>query len=520
MPTARLIREIRFGGGWATDYGPVFPSAEDIIVVPWLMNADNIYFELDGGIHKMGGGVKLNSTVISGSSDVMGIFDYWRSGTGGSSTQKRIAHAGTVVYKEDLDGVWDSLITGLESGKIPCYGIYNDILVLTSSSSVDVPKKYDQTTAANLGGTPPNFDFFTIHKNRAWAAGVDSNPSRLYYSALDNIEDWTGAGSGSIDISSNDGGVITGLWGEHKNVLWVFKGPQKLSIHYITGSSPSDFARVPFARGVGASNHNGIVAFGDDLAFHSILGVHSLATTADYGDFKESFLSFPFSSYWQENLALGRLSFSQAAHYSKRGLVLWTLTTSGQTENDLILGMDYRFTPPRWVRWFQPSAASLATVVNNNIFELWAGTYDGFTLRLDQRDRNMADTSYTARATLPYINFGSSHFSKYAAKVFVGFNPGGAYNMILGYTRDNNLQQTATISQAGSEAILAPAPAGVNEFELDTSVLSGSYFATRSADLEGEFQDIQLEVLQAGSNQDMEVHSIGIHADRGGVVTE
>lgn len=517
---ARIISDIRFGGGWATDFGPNFSGMDQsgIITVPWLVNADNILYELDGGVRKMGGGTRLNSSAITGATSVMGIYDYWRSGTAGSPAQKRMAYSSTVLWKEDLDGVFDSLVTGLEAGKVPCFGTFNDVCVFSTTSNIDVPRQYDQTTAANLSGTPPNFAFFTIHKNRGWAAGVATNPSRVYYTVLNNIQDWVGAGSGSIDISTNDGSEITGLWGDHKDVLWIFKGPQKLSIHYITGSSSSDFARIPFIRGIGASNHNSITPYGDDIAFTSHLGIHSLAATSAYGDFVEAFLSFPFNSYWQEFINLGQLSLSQVAHYRKRGIVVWTVMKSGSTQNDLLLFMDYRFKPVRWSGGLIPGSASLAVVVNNNVPELWAGDYGGFVLRLDRKDRNVADVAYTAKATLPYINLGSSHFNKTAAKVFVGLKPKGSYTLTVGWTRDNNAQQAVTVDQRGSGDVLGPTT--VNQFVLDDSLLGGGTFITQPADLDGEFRDIQLEVTQAGLNQDMEVHSIGLHADRGGVMEE
>ena len=153
---------------------------------------------------------------------------------------------------------------------------------------MDVPRSWDQTTAQNLAGTPPRFSFGVSHKNRAWAAGVYATPSRLHYSANVDPEDWIGAGSGSIDIDPNDGDMITGLV-SHKDELFVFKGPNKGSIHRIIGSSPTGsdaFSRKNFVKGLGACWHNAIFPFGDDIGFVSQYGsVHSLSATAAYGTF-------------------------------------------------------------------------------------------------------------------------------------------------------------------------------------------------------------------------------------------
>lgn len=525
MATRRLTTEIVFDGGWATDFGPNFsaaPGQDGRLRIPFLVNAENIIYELDGAVHKMGGGTRLNSTAITAAPDVLGIFDYWKSGTALSPVQKRIAHAGTQIWKEDLDGVWDSIATGLESGKIPAYMVFNDIVVMATDSTTDVPQKWNQTDAStsNLGGTPPNFSFAVAHKNRGWAAGVAANPSRLHFTVLEDVEDWVGSGSGSIDISPDDGDIITGLWPEHKDRLWVFKGPNHGSIHMITGSAPTGsdaFARVPFVRGIGAVNHNGIRAWGDDLAFASHLGLHSLAATDAFGDFSEAFLSFPFGSYYKDSLNHARLEFTWAANYRGRGLLCWTFSRAGQTENDVILAMDYRFRPFRWSQWFVPNAASLALVSNSSVPELWAGDYSGFVLRLDRVDRNMAGTAYNGRATLPFVNFGNSWIEKTAAKAFIGLQPKGNYNLTFGFLRDNGTQQTVTVSQAGGDVL---GTATANQFTLDTSTLAGGRFVTQPLDLEGTFLDLQIELSNTGNNEDMEVHSVGLHMDVGGIVEE
>lgn len=142
----RILTEILFEGGWSTDSGPSFtgaPGRDGKLRVPFLVNADNIIYELDGGVHKMGGGTKLNSTAITSSPAVLGLFDYWRGNTSGSPTQKRMAWAGGTLWKEDLDGTWDSLITGLTSGTVPCFSTFDDILIFSTDDGTDAPRSWD-----------------------------------------------------------------------------------------------------------------------------------------------------------------------------------------------------------------------------------------------------------------------------------------------------------------------------------------------------------------------------------------
>lgn len=364
MPDQKGKAVISFGGGWATEFGPsvATPPQGNALSIPYLLNADNVIYELDGGPHKVGGANKLNSSQITEGGNAVpfqGLTDVWFQGTGGNETQKRFAYAGTQLLKEDVDGVWDVLTTGITPDKEPCFSIFNDNVFWASDGHTDTPQRWDGSagTTSNVGGTPPTFSFMASHKNRMWAAGVASNPSRLYYSASLDANDWVGVTAGSIDIDPSDGDRITGIR-SHKNELLVFKGPHRQSIHRITGSSPTGadaFARVPFITGVSSVNHNGIFLVNDDLVFASPRGIHSLAATAAYGDYVEAFLARPILSYYQDGLNHTVLYQNWGVNYLARGLAIWTFAKSGGTSKNIYLAYDYRFQPGRWMTWSKDS---------------------------------------------------------------------------------------------------------------------------------------------------------------------
>ena len=195
-------------GGWSTESGPKAPTIArgNTVEVPWLVNAENIVYLHDGWFQKMPGASNVNGTATGATDHVNGIFDYWRSGTSGAPAQQRVLYSGTAVYTES-GGTLTSIITGLTASQRPWFDVVNDDLIIAFSGA-DVPRLWDQTTAANLGGSPPNFAFHVEHKTRTFAAGVATNQSRLYYTVANNHEDWTGSGSGSIDIYPDDGDEI------------------------------------------------------------------------------------------------------------------------------------------------------------------------------------------------------------------------------------------------------------------------------------------------------------------------
>jgi len=521
------------GGGWSSDFGPTADAVqvkEGQVSVPFLVNAENLVYLLDGGTRKSPGTSKLTSSALGSGADIMGIFDAWLSGTSGTSAQHRIVHVGTVIMKDDGDGSFTNLFTGLEAGKIPSYSMLNDLIIMSSDSSADVPKSWDGSTAQNLAGSPPNFAFSTEHKNRLWAAGNVAVPSRLYYATYLNAADWTGTGSGHIDISPDDGDRITALV-SHKNDLWVFKGPYKGSITRITGSAPTgpdSFLRIPFIKGVGAVGHNSIFHFGGgqqgDVGFIWSDGtIRSLNATAAFGDYNEAALSRPIQGWIREHINFSKLKFAWADNYDDGGYVLFTLAKDSSSSNNTILMMDYRFKNVRWAEWPAYTAISLMRGIDpgsNNRAIIFSGGTDGHVRKLIQADRSIDGiTSISYKMTLPFLNYGTSIMEKTISIAALAIAPKNDGDIIFGWVRDNGTQQTQNISQGGTDVL---GTATTDQFTLGTSVLGGASLNDRFASLEegGEFKSIQYEAKNAVNFEDVEIHSISTAIEGGSWSTE
>ncbi len=507
-----------FAGGWATDFGPrasAGVSDAGIVQIPYLVDAENIVYEFDGGIRKMPGTSKLNSSALESGAAVMGIFDYWIHGSSGSPTQHRVIHVGTTIKKDDADGSFSNIFTGLESGKIPDYTILEDLLIICSDSTADVPFSWDGTTAQNLAGSPPNFSMCETHKNRVWSAGQPANPSRLNYSVLLDGADWTGSGSGTIDIDPNDGDHITAIV-SYKNELLVFKGPYKGSIHRITGSAPTGtdaFARSAWIKGIGAVWHNSVFRFADDLGFMWSDGtIRSLKATASFGDYNEVALSRSINvGFIRDRINHGNLKQVWAASSDSEGGVAFTVPADGSSNNNFIIWMDFRFTPPRLALWNSFTAASLSSVVDssdNSRRRIFAGGYDGFIRKTAKPDRSIdGSTAITAKVTLPFLDYGLPFRMKTLTGNALGFAPKNDGSVTIGWTRDGKTQQTATIDQQGGDVL---GTASANQFTLGTSTLAGARFVDSFLEQEqgGEFRAIQYELSNGVNYEDVEIHSL------------
>lgn len=500
----------KFTGGWATDFGPTAyssPQENGHMLVPFLVDAKNTVYEFDGGVHKAPGTDNLNASSLESDAPIRGIYDWWRQGTVDAATQRRIIHVGTKVKYDQADGTFIDVFTGMNSSSIPHYNTFDDLLIIASSAPADLPRSWDNTTAQNLAGSPPNFSFSVTHKNHVWAAGVFTNPSRLYFSVPLNPEDWTNTGSGSVDIDPNDGDMITGL-ASHKDNLWVFKGPNKGSIHRISGSSLSDFAKESFITGLPVPWINSIFKFGDDLGFITTnASVHSLKATAAYGDYNQVWLSYPINKYMQESLNHSRARFFVTATDPNRGYVWIGITPSGQTTNTRYLIMDYRFLSqnepyPRWSYWDSRAFASISLIRDVQRPRLMAGGYDGFVYKLDQQTRTDNGAAINMSVQTPALTYGDEWLLKNFADAGVSLNALNDNPVTLTWLLDGVSGSSTTVTQG--------AVGGLFDVGLfDDAVFGGQSFVPRFFGIEngGDFRAISYQFTDNSNNSDLEIHS-------------
>jgi hypothetical protein len=529
MATRRQELTHVFAGGWATDFGQVADvtvGADGQVRIPFLLEAKNVYYELDGAPHKIGGRQKYvpasGDPALESGATVTGIFDYWKMGTSLTGTQRRVAMVGTKLWDLDSDS---EILSGFTANAIPNFNTFDDKLII--STTEDVPHSWDQITPQVLAGSPPNFSFSVTHKGRLFAAGDVNNPSKVYYSPFDDPENATGFGWSEFNVNPGDGDVVTGL-ASFRGELWIFKGPHKGSIHRLEGSSAlgvngsaltlgqDAFKLTPFVEGVGAVAQSTIFRMGNDLAFMWSDGaIHTLQGTAAFGDMLQSTLSQPINNWLREHIVHSRLRFAQAAVDNQRGYALITVTVNAGSENNEILMIDFRRQPVWWAHWPAEDMASLALMndtENQGLPSVFGGGYDGYTYRLNGNARNVdTDTAISAEAEAPFLNYGLPFTLKEIDSVALNAAPSGGSTMTFGWTRDDQPEQTVSIVQTSSSR-LAPATPESEEFELDTSILGGNAGREYFYDLHGggEFRRVKFRVANAELDRDLELHSIGL----------
>lgn len=518
MPDRLQPTVFEFQHPWASDL------PQQTRQLNYLLAAENIIHETGGQTRKIGGATKINSTAITGGPDITGMFDYWRAGTGGTFTQKFMAVTGDgKVYKEDMDGVFDD-ITGaavIAANSIPVFCQARDLLLIFFDTNA-VPLTWNQTgNVATLGGSVPLGRGALFAHNRPWTWGDNANPSRLTYGSSTVVADFTGIDTGSIDIDPDDGDRLIGAV-FHQKIIFVFKGPNKGSIHAITGTAPTGaegFAKHLVVRGIPLQSHNSIVPFGKDVMFMSERGIHSLSALLQAGNMEEeNNVTRYHKSFFKNQINRTVLNKTWGVDYSSNHSLVWTLQSNGGTEPDLAFGLSVIKLKEKGYLPFKINRQCLSAAIRihptTKVRELIFGGTDGFARRQDTSDRNIdGTTSYGMRVTTPQILLSSADAQGHPKgdqpvkiqRLYLRSISVGDYNVVVNLTRDEQSAESYNFNQ-GSKGFL------LDTSVLDVDILGGTSALINYADPFpiGEARAVQFDITQNGVNEDANLIEMGI----------
>jgi len=502
-----------FGGGWATDYGQTFYGSPDgtDLTLPWLNKAENISYTLDGRITSAPG---TDTLLVSGAITLpLRSMKYGQTLVRGLGPYSLLGSAPTTIISvgEDLYEYGTFSITRI--GSLPLdsnnsghivFSQFNDLLIITQN--LTPPKSYDGTTFQSLAGSPAEFQISHKHRGRHWGANTASNPSRLYYSVSGNPEDWSGAGSGSIDVDIGDGDEITGIY-SFQGELFIFKGSTNLSIHRLRGSTSSDFALVPFTRNISAAWQNCIFQYNNDLIFWSPFGsLHSLKTTDRYGNFIQSFLNYPILSWCQEHMG-GTSEVWQASVDPRKGYGVFNFYDShertsyqyGTSANNMTMMMDFRFMNdqnpyPRFALWPYLKCHSVGLISNGATHSFYMGDEWGDVHNFNQiwsidgsgNTYGHRETAIRSTVTTPFLTYGPPIETKTLVNVSVNLSPTAHDTTTVQFNYANESGGVSEVSLSRSFGV-----------PLDTFVLGTDSLAVESSrviiyePMAGEFRSAQ-----------------------------
>lgn len=484
-----------------------------------LTVADNTLFSTDLARRKRAGFNYLDTSAIGANVNIVGGIDYWANISNTKTQREVVVTNQPKIFNYTSTGTRTELTKKAGSNDLIAgftyvsFEVINEDLIIAFSNAT-TPKKWNNQTGTeweDLPGSPPNFSFCRSHKNRLFAAGVSSNPDRLYYSATDNHEDWSGVDAGAIDIFIGDGDPegITAIFPTIKGALFVAKRNRLYRIDTADGD-PANWSVTEVSRGIGCVGHNAVAAVGqDDLVFMSDRGIHSVAATQNFGDFESAFISKDIQkdiNTWNN----GRYKNVWMAYIPKLNSCALAISPEGNTNNTEIHLLNVE--DKQWYRFTGVVANSLWVSKLSNKDTIMIGNNAGRISYLteNQYNDNGASIPFIVKTGTIYPD-GSPITIKGFKKVSLFYRPKGDYNLTARFKIDNYTQQTLSFDLSGNFDALG------SEFVLGTSELGLSQ-AVPSVTLpvDGYGHGFSLELVQSDLDEEAEIYGFAVEYEPAG----
>ena len=357
----------------------------------------NYAFPFRGGIKKRNGSLKYNASAIGLSGEVHSLYRYYKA----DLTKQFLAIEGSILYEgNDGAGTWTDRgsVGGSEKA---AFVTYQDIVYFVNAAGL--VKTWNGTAQGAVALSPTTCKYITFRKERLYAAGDSSKPNRLFYTDVALPGTWD-TGNNFIDISDNDGDVITGI-ATLSDVLVVYKHN---SIWLVYGTSNADFAVQQVSSFVGCDAPHTLNSYENKHYFLDKTGVYifdgsNLALISEniYNDVTLKVIGL-------SDIPSARFGEAVAVMYNRQYYLSYS--KGGETSNANMFV--YNLLLNAWSRFEGISASSFATWNGvGDDRELYSGDYAGFVHKLDEGlSDNGADieTKYTSK----YVHFGNPMLHK------------------------------------------------------------------------------------------------------------
>jgi hypothetical protein len=367
-------------------------------------DCDNINL-LKKGFKKRQGDLVFNSTAMNSGANIQGLA-YYRPISG---TKYLVAIAGNKIFKSDaLDGTMDDITGGLSitagANNIWTTAALNDLVIFVGGAP-DAPIKWSGAgNAAVVADTPPNGNFCFQMRDRIHIGNTSANPNQMAHCVLADPDDWSGTGSGTTDVVTNDGDVLIGGMPLNNEIAILFK---RFSMHYYLVGGISNLGSIPVKPmnvGMGACGKHAIVK-AEGLIYFITPDARMKATDG------HSIINFPDSvdDLW-DDVNKSRLDQIFGVYYPTLRQIHWYVSKgSTQTTNDYAIIWDIQH--KAWLRHTTGYDVNVAVLADG--YRLFGGQYDGKLYEKDSSDRYEDDSEtdpgiITGYWNTKWFNFGDN----------------------------------------------------------------------------------------------------------------
>jgi hypothetical protein len=359
----------------------------------------------------------------------------------------------------------------------------------------------------DVGNVPSGYATDTFTPNvalsafgRMWMANIVNDPLTIYHSVLLDGSDFSGSGSGQLNLEKviPGGDKITAL-AAHNNFLVIFC--EHHIVLYQNADDVSNISLNDVIVGTGCIARDSVQVIGTDLVFLSDSGLRSLGRTIQEKSAPLRDLSKNVRDNFLSLVAVESKDEIRSIYYEKEAFYLLTLPASGFT-----FCFDVRATLPdgsyRVTRWDSIDPSSLA-VTNDN--RLLLGQPNGIA-----QYKNFTDggSSYVFSYLSPYLDFGNPAVTKIPKKINVTVI--GAINTTLAlkwaFDYENSFNNADVQTKEGNIAEYGTAEYNIAEY-------SASVFIDKlSTQLSGNGTILQVGVNASIDSNPLSIQKIDIYS--------
>ncbi len=363
---------------------------------------DDIYFSKDGTSW-----LQINKASVSASGDNYSTF------TGRSELSLTSLDQCEFALYEGTSDYGELIITDKSGNNKPF------LFKMTGTGDALSSRTYFVSQITISGSTTAKF--CTIHDKHLVVAGDPSTPNTIYYSATNDIDSFSGTGSGSITLEDK----VVGLK-SFRNELFIFCQNSIFKLQNINNSST--VAVVPVTKNVGCIDGQTIQEIAGDLIFLAPDGFRTVAGTARIGDVELGTISQAIQPIINDIVAAkNTLQFSSVVIRDKSQYRMFYSTSSDTSATSKgIIGV----LRPKGFEWSETlgiqAPAITSGFASNGIEKFYHGDRDGYIYNHDTgNDFNPAGTSTNIEAEYqsPDFDYGDLGTLKTLDYVKISFTP-------------------------------------------------------------------------------------------------
>lgn len=432
--------------GLNEDESPTALSASD------LRKARNVYLE-GRALSSRKGAQRFQSSAINSGAAGVGVWELVRAS---GANRDILSVFGDKLYKDSkttspTDITGSVTITAGQDNHVT-FTLFNDTAFMCNG--VDAPWKWDGAgSAAVIAGSPPTFRTMAAKWNRLFGAAAGRT---IRYCAIGDPTSWP-AGNTVAAILGDSSSAIEGrdyiYQFEHLGDSLFVGLSDSIGRVLYTGDTTTPFRYLQLAD-FGSLGRHSAISVGQNVYFLSRWGVHFVQPSATSLEYEQSLISGRrLRTVWKElNKARIERTYARLVYTSQGNLlVLWPLTTGGNTKHDQVLVMDVTDGPGSekffiWTGWdanafgVVQNASSLADelLFTSTVGYVWQGDFG--------TDDNGA--AYETVAATRWEDFGSPAEKKNLRDMYIELKQSGAFDLNIRTYFDYNTTPTQSLSQS------------------------------------------------------------------------